>query len=433
MGFTVEDGTGSPRFTKNGWSSSYNPTLEKRPGYSGGLNESYQHCHIFFHREAGRVFYMGCHKSLQRANSDWRSEDHGATMTLSVAGFDGVKASAYHSPQLLHPTDKNEFYLVGLDGGANYTANGGKWFDHINFSKSDLGTIHSTACGACMIPGQQRLVIGIGRAAKGKLVIYQDGQFYRPFDGEDSERLMGICYDQDNPKYVFGGRYKNDNYGHQNNWSKINNFANSELVVMGCSLYDPAGQCLVAAAPTGSSAQKQEVWRSLDRAGSWSRVISANYNLVDPQGAPFRVHPRDRNVLFTWTPDKRGIRKWDMRNGTAVADFDLGIPNNVPVKVGNFSIDPRYPDHMFVVNVYPGTGYGLMRTTDGGMTWQSLDHLVGACNPSFLEISPVTGNIFHGGANGTDVLRPAYSDPKDLMDTSDFYPSNRIQGDYIRV
>ena len=181
----------------------------------------------------------------------------------------------------------------------------------------------------------------------------------------------------------------------------------------------PAGQA-VFAIDRDRGGGNSRILRSLDRGESWDRFVDSPYDFgVEGMtgGGPCRAHPSDPGVFFTKGPNDWTIRKWMVGKKPGYVDLNVmgGFPRGVPPD-GMFAamalaLDRRHPEVMYVANAWDNVPLKLMRTTDGGASWASIEGFPGVFLRG-LEVSPVTGDVFIGTPNGSRVLPPPYAEPE---------------------
>jgi hypothetical protein len=432
---TSSDWSIKPKYSTNGSGFSETSSLEKRPGYTGMLNSGFEHNHAFYFGTGGEMFFCGRHTFRQSSDSNWRSTDSGKTFTLAMRGFSLESAGSWMAPQMFHPSNPLVFGLPYTDLGISYTNNGGKWFTLRRTHKELPNMDHGTAAAFAMHPNGSRVLAMIGRSSKGILVRCEmpNGTAYTPID-TSLRKYHGLCYDTDNPDYWYAANYRSTNGGI--GFSPMTALGSDDLV-WGCTIRDTSlsgGQAVFSINEGGNG---RTVKRSTDRGGSFSTVLQADYHLINGIGtkqSPFRPHPTNHDILFTQTPNGRGIRRWNLASGSAsnrpFTDLDPAVPSDVPFRILGLAIDPRYPDTMVIMNQYSNSGYALMRTTDGGITWDNLSHLVSQAKPNLLEISGANGDILFGTSNGARLIRAHYKDPKSNVGNV-LWPNNVLPLNYM--
>ena len=131
-------------------------------------------------------------------------------------------------------------------------------------------------------------------------------------------------------------------------------------------------------------------------------------------GGPCRAHPSDPDVFFTRGPNDWTIRKWIFGGSPAFVDLNVmgAFPGRRPpdgmFAAMSLAIDRRHPDVMYVMNSWDGVPNKLFRTVDGGRSWENISEGFPGTFVRGLEVSPTTGDVFTGSANGSRVLPPPY-------------------------
>ncbi|MGB0974522.1 MAG: VPS10 domain-containing protein [Flavobacteriaceae bacterium] len=145
--------------------------------------------------------------------------------------------------------------------------------------------------------------------------------------------------------------------------------------------------------------------------GTWEIVgpVSSPNNGTGQMNGNGRVncitfHPTDPNTIFVGAPSGGVWKSTD--NGSTWTEFSGGLTR---LGVSSIVIDPNTPS-----TIYIGTGdrdggdapgYGVWRSTDGGMTWQA--HNTGMGNRTVYEIlmDPTDSNILIASTNGGRIYR----------------------------
>ena len=78
------------------------------------------------------------------------------------------------------------------------------------------------------------------------------------------------------------------------------------------------------------------------------------------------------------------------------------------------AIDPRHPEIIYAGTHLCGSET-VWRSVDGGATWKNITSNLPRLAPSGFSISPLTGELFKSGCDGTYVLPPPYDEGKDLV------------------
>ena len=162
--------------------------------------------------------------------------------------------------------------------------------------------------------------------------------------------------------------------------------------------------------------EAKNVWRSDNQGDTWKKVITTDWKFSPgDQQFVFRIHPKDQNIVFTKSP-KGQISKWDLNLPPEKqrTDFDVfsGGAQEEGFYAERFAIDGRHPEVMYLLNLRDYTGNKLFRSQNGGSTWENISQGFPNTVHSGLEVSPVTGEVYLSGGNGSRVLFTAIPDEK---------------------
>jgi hypothetical protein len=158
------------------------------------------------------------------------------------------------------------------------------------------------------------------------------------------------------------------------------------------------------------SAYKSSVWRSDDHGTSWYPIMpkrSPSLKGFDRTMA-FAVHPTDPNVFFCMNPATRDLMKvaYNPANQSYTdvplpifGFFPAWIPDNVKAsnQIRFINVDPSDPDKIYVSMSVSGIP-NVWRTTDGGVSWESLDGI--SCHSGAMKVNPHTGELYRGSMAG---------------------------------
>lgn len=392
------------RVSKDGgmnWNSTVNSTPV--PGYTGAWNT---HIHGGFAwvipdpENADRAFAQG--------NAKHHQTDNGGTNWYPSNGyFNGNQFSGVNYEQMFDPVNPDRFFYFMVDVGILYTNNRGKWFakDHIN--TTTLGLESKTCHAGAIHPDASTGIVlaSVQTASKGKLIRSTDNGATWTVVRDALVGRRVISFDQQNPDYCYQWRERSSDAGQT--WVEMTNMP-AGFVFAGMSYTD--GRVIYAIG--SNSATGYEIYRSNDRGNSWTKVISSPKRLLSSNDATFftfRVHPKNHDILFTSYGNDGTICKWDLSqpNGKQQTLFSL-TDQEAGSYIGCFAIDRRFPDVMYAISYRDYTGKKMFMSQDGGATWKNISNFTQTIHGG-LEVSPVTGEVFISGANGTRVMLPPYA------------------------
>ena len=429
--YSEQNSQQQPKYSTNG-GASFTATraanVETRPGMSYTPRMMYNFAHVAFHATAGHAFLCGRQTSLPAAANHYRTEDHGASWSLSMEGFSGGNFSNRGAgPFMFSPTDRKRFALGLQDIGVWLTNDGGRSFSESSFTNALTGEAKRSTFGVAVHPeAARRTLFGAVSGQNSPYVLVRsldDGATWDVPLGSTRSDGSVILFDRDDPAHVFWGRHRSSSHG-AGGWSEMPALP-ADFAVFGCTLTAPGGQALFAIDLGGDV---KRVRRSTDRGATWPEVLAMPFNnkVTGSKWGPFRAHPSDRDILFTKGPNGHTIRRWSLDAGSASArpfvDLNIFGPGGRPsgfsttIEAAALAIDPRFPDVMYVLTGFAGAPR-LFRTTDGGRTaWEPLPEMFPlCCNANAIEVSPVTGDVIMGGSNGTFIAPPPYAQPDTLF------------------
>ena len=154
--------------------------------------------------------------------------------------------------------------------------------------------------------------------------------------------------------------------------------------------------------------QARNVWRSTDAGESFQPVVAGlGWTLARGDLRPsFAAHPTDPDVFFSIDADGDlaahdvGAREWTTLAAIGVAD---PVPSYTFVR--DIAVDPNDPDVIYVGLSEPGIEQ-VLRTRDGGQTWEPLSANLPRVGKRSLRVHPLTGDLFLGSPVGSWIHPP---------------------------
>ena len=349
-------------------------------------------------RNQDRAFAHGNAKNHQ-------TDDGGNTWSPSNDFFCGVQFAGVNYEQMFDPKNSDRFCYFTVDEYVAYTESRGQWFYHRTADKKALDLVHSTCHGGAMHPDASTgiILVSIGKLNGQLLRSENNGETWEKVRSGNKKRWC-VLFDQQNPDYCYQWRERSSDTG--KTWIELN--MPKGTIIAGMSWQD--GRILYAVETEGEA---KNVWRSDDRGDTWKKVITTDWKLTSPGDSQFafRVDPKDHNIVYTKSP-KGQISKWNLNLATEKQRTDFDVFNGGAQEEGfyaeRFAIDRRHPEVMYVLNIRDFTGNKLFRSTNGGATWENISQGFPNVVHSGLEVSPVTGEVYLSGGNGSRVLLPPY-------------------------
>lgn len=324
-----------------------------------------------------------------------RTDDGGDTWYPSSDFFNGSQHVGVNHEQMFDPKNPDRFCYFTIDKGVWFTENRGQWFRSSSIGKTKFGLLHTTCMGGAMHPDASTgiILVNIGRNTGKLLRTEDDGKSWTIVSEENKNRSF-IGFDQQNPDYCYAGQERSSDAG--KTWQKLP--IPEGAVIAGISYAD--GKVIFAKT-------NNKIWRSKDRGENWELVASGEWNL----GSLFRVHPKNHNIFYTSSLTGQ-VAKWnlDLPDEKRYEEFDAmnGGVKEENFRITRFAIDRRYPDVMYMINQRDNTGNKLFCSKDGGKTWENFSEGFPNIVTNGLEVSPVTGEVYVSGGNGSRVMLPPY-------------------------
>ena len=324
-----------------------------------------------------------------------RTDDGGDNWYQSSDFFNGSQHVGINHEQMFDPKNPDRFCYFTIDKGVWYTENRGQWFRSSHISRTRFGLIHTTCMGGAVHPDASTgiILVNIGRNTGKLLRTGNNGISWDIVNNEQRARSF-IGFDQQNPNYCYAGRERSSDAG--KTWKKLP--MPEGTIISGMSYTD--GKVIFAK-------DSRNVWRSKDRGNTWDKVASANW----PLGSIFRVHPENHNIFYTSSSTEQ-VAKWNLetQQDHQFDNFDAmnGNEKEKDFRITRFAIDRRFPDVMYMINQRDNTGNKLFCSQDGGLTWENISEGFPNIVTDGLEVSPVTGEVYISGGNGSRVMLPPY-------------------------
>ena len=378
-------------------------TVNYRSGYGGSdwikkLNGDFS-CILFPNHTNPNLVFM------HTKSKNFRSTDGGVTWNISDYGFNGTSHKA--TEQMFDPTNANRFCYFSTDRGPVYTGSQGQQFTNNNITPGSYGLDQKTSVAGALHPdsAKRTILAMVGESSGGKLFISQNnGQTWDvAAGGNNSKARWVIAYDLQNPQYCYQSNERSTNHGVT--WSPLTNMPAGSII---CGVSRTHGNIIYAMDALGNNG-KRRVFRSSDRGDNWGdAVFVADWDLTWPGPSNrfvFNVNPANKNIVYTSSADGR-IQVWNLDLGT---NRTLPIPAGANPFIHMFAIDPRFPNVMYAANQRANTGNTFFRSNDGGATWQNISNYIPQGDITGVAVSPVTGEVYVSGQNGSMVMLPPYS------------------------
>lgn len=390
------------RISRDGGQTWYSPSDEDvvyRPGYDHDnwdtkLNGQFAYV-LPDPRNENEVF-------MHNNSKNFRSDDGGKHWHYSDDGFNGTQHAAFNENQMFDPKNPDRFCYFMVDRGVQCTDSRGRWFYPNTVMPKKLGLGWKTVYGGALQPGKPVILACVGKGTTGKLLRSPDDGATWNIVRNANEKRWVVAFDLEDPNYCYQWRERSSDAGLT--WKELPMPDNSII----CGVSPSNGKILYAMDCEGTA---RKVWRSVDRGDTWKLAFETSWDLTFPGPSPqfvFQVDPKDPDIVYTSSTDGQ-ITRWDVSKMPAKSK-DLVFPGGAEDNffINKLAIDPRYPDIMYALNMRANTGHKFFRTLDGGATWQNISSYISEGSENGLSVSPVTGEVFISGQNGSAVMLPPY-------------------------
>lgn len=228
--------------------------------------------------------------------------------------------------------------------------------------------------------------------------INPDGSFRNPNDIQ--QEVMQFKGPAGNQPAAPGGMAVQSTSGKWENLGPINKAKassgqpNGMGRINGIGLHPTNDSIIFICSPNGG------IWRTYDHGKTWTSNTDTNYVM---QMSEIKFNPKNPQIVYAGTGDRdagartqRGVMK-STDGGVSWSSSNNGMGN---VTVGKMIIDPNHPDTLVAA-----TSRGVYRTTDGGANWSRRSATSNfkdiVANPSNFNVQyAATGGSFYRSSNG---------------------------------
>ncbi len=385
------------------WWSPVTADVKYRLGYETAWNNKLggQFAYVLSHPNDPEKIFM------HSKSKNYKSTNGGHNWTYSDNGYNAASHSSLNEDQMFDRNNAKRFCYFMVDRGAVVTTEKGKWFK--NFAKP-IGA-GQTCIGGAVQTGTQVMLATVGDNGTGKLLRTTDnGDSWTIVRSESKNRwVVGFNLQKKNVCYQW--RERSDNNGET--WSPMNSMPTAAVL---CGISINNGD-IIYAMKLESEGNTKKIYRSTNQGidGSWESnpIINATWDLTVPGKSSqfvFKVHPTDDNIVYTSSANGE-ITKWDLSTSPATpTDLDVIVGSSAPGLnyIHRFAIDPERPEVMYAINQRVNTGKKFFRSIDGGQNWENLSEYVPQGSLNGLAVSPVSGEVYVSGENGSFVMLPPY-------------------------
>ncbi|WP_157098087.1 WD40/YVTN/BNR-like repeat-containing protein [Niabella ginsenosidivorans] len=402
------------------WNTPAKSDVRYRPGYDNSdwtrkLNG--QFCYVLPDpRDAQKVF-------MHTKSKNFRSTDGGLTWDISDNGFNGASHTDIWNEQMFDPNNPDRFCYFMVDRSYAYTDTRGRWFYPSNITPGPMGLNGRTCMAGALHPKEPVILASIGKQPVGQLLRSADnGKTWTVVSTGNKQRWC-VAFNLQSPDTCYQWRERSVDAG--KTWSPMANMPANAIL---CGVSRSDGRILYAIDWKNTA---KKVWRSTDSGNSWQQVIETSWDLTSPgdNSGVFRINPKNPNIVYTSSANGH-ITEWDVSILPAKSkDITITGGTDVGFYAARFAIDPRHPNVMYAINSRANTGNKFFRTIDGGATWQNISNYVTMGSLSGLAVSPVTGEVYISGENGSSVMLPPYPSRNTAYDAVP-YVSNHLTEPY---
>lgn len=412
------------RISSDGGQTWYSPAksdVHYRPGYDNSdwirkLNGQFTYI-LPDPRNANNVF-------IHTNSKNFRSVDGGHTWDISDNGFNAASHNGTWQEQMFDPTNSDRFCYFMVDRSTAYTDTRGRWFYQSTVQPDPLGLNGRTCIAGALHPTEPVILASVGKQPVGQLLRSADNGKTWTVVSEGNKQRWCVAFNLQHPDTCYQWRERSVDAG--KTWTELPNMPANAIL---CAISRSNGRVLYAADLKNTG---KKIWRSPDAGETWTQVIEAGWNITipgDDATAVVRVHPKDPNIIYTNSANGH-ITKWDVSTLPAKAtDITITGGTDVNFFAHRFAIDPRHPKVMYAINNRRNTGNKFFRTIDGGVTWQNISDYVTQGSLNGLAVSPVTGEVYISGENGSSVMLPPYPTSNTAYDAVP-YTSNILKAPY---
>ncbi|SFZ93605.1 Por secretion system C-terminal sorting domain-containing protein [Flaviramulus basaltis] len=416
----VNGSQGQVRATINGGTTFYNYTSsEGRLGnkfseWTYGISSRFANI-IPDPRNPDRAFAQG-HAVFHQ------TDDAGKNWIDSSDGFNGTHYNGISLGQMFDSTDENKFAYFCLDRGVMTTNDGGITFKESTVKDFLPSGYRTTVYGSAICPSNSNIILAsVNTTSSGRLVRSTDFGVTWELSIDELKQRHFVGFNPQSPQYAYQYRDISDDYGET--WTTLSNIPINTTI---CGMAPSNGDIIYALDNLGAS---RNVYRSLDKGETWTPVIINNaWKLNVPSGARnylFVVHPTNPDIFYTNSATGT-ITEWNLSTDTDKDIAPIEAAAEVGFYVNRFTIDPRYPNIMYMLNQRVNTGNKLFISQDAGDTWTNISDGFPNTFHNGLAVSPITGEVFLAGPNGSRVLLPPYDTDRsktsyDKVDYDDNY------------
>lgn len=403
--------------SSNGGSSWHKPAeVDYRLGYTGTWNTNLggEFAYVLPDpRDSNKVF-------MHTKSKNFRSDNAGKKWYRSDNCYNGVSHIA--AEQMFDPKDQqgDKFVYFSTDRGVWATTNGGKSFFGHTFTKpeqQEYGLGWQSALSGAVRPGTDTIIACIGESGgPGQMFVSSDfGKNWALASTSGNKSRPVVAYNLQNSNYCYQWRERSTDGG--KTWNLMNGFPDNSVI---CGVAPSNGKVIYAIDKDGT---KRSIYRSKNGGDSWNTtpVLTATYPLTTQFGSGdknqfvFCVAPNNANIVYTNSATGH-ITKWNLSGATPVATQIIfptrgGVDNN-KFFIEHFAIDPRHPEIMYATNVQANTGFKFFRYNSNTGVMDNLSNYIPQGSIKGLAVSPVTGEVFISGENGSMVMMPPYNTTK---------------------
>ena len=332
------------------------------------------------------------------ANDVFKSDDSGDTWAAQATG-----------------SVNGQFKSVAVVGDTVYV---GTWADGIfrtrnagaDWEPANNGLVGESMQGLAADPLDANLVY-VATRVNGVQKTTDGGDSWSPANAGLPNTIESLALIPTDPDTVYAGTnlegmYKTIDGGVT--WAPVGNGLAAEVSVNAIAL-EPGNPATIFAATTGHG-----LYKSSDTAANWSQ---SNHGIHALEITDMAFDPTDTDILWVATNGTGVFKSTDA--GENWVEMNTGLAS---LYLGSLAIDPADPDTAFV-----GSGRGVYKTTDGGLTWNGTFGLPWASTYDLI-IDPSTSDVLYAGLGNTPGVYKSVDGGDNWSDAS-----TGISGTFVRA
>jgi photosystem II stability/assembly factor-like uncharacterized protein len=208
------------------------------------------------------------------------------------------------------------------------------------------------------------------------------------------EEYRALAINPDHPNIIFAGgvfdQWRSTDSGES--WEQLN----IPRVSIDAFAIDPHNSSIMYLA-SGSVSDGMGIWKSLDMGQSWFPVHNNIDSSSDSFGTDVFVDPVNSNIVYfarysAYSVLRRCLSK---SSNSGLSWVDITPPGLISNIIQKVRVAPHIHNIIFATTAMDG----VLRSTDGGATWQRKNNGLDILQTCVIEIDPISGMIYLGTIN----------------------------------